>query len=64
MDRFRIQALQKLINSGALNELQVKAALTELTLKCRIYGNGCLKREKKEEGAFYLDLPAKIMDGH
>jgi glycosyltransferase involved in cell wall biosynthesis len=60
MDRFRIKALVKLIKNGALNERQRKATLEELSSKCRIYGNGCLKRGKTEEGAFYLRLPVTV----
>ncbi|MCP4666330.1 MAG: glycosyltransferase [Deltaproteobacteria bacterium] len=60
MDRFRIKALLKLIKSGVLNKRQRKAALEELSLKCRIYGKGCLKRGKKEEGAYYLGLPESV----
>jgi glycosyltransferase involved in cell wall biosynthesis len=60
MDRFRIKALLKLIHQGALNERQLKAALEELSLKCRIYGEGCLRRGKKEEGHYYLGLPESM----
>ena len=60
MDRFRIKALVKLIKSGMLNEKQLEATLEELSLKCRIYGNGCLKRGKTEEGTYYLGLPVTL----
>jgi len=33
--------------------------LNELLKKCRIYGNGCLKRGKSEEGEYYLQLLKK-----
>ena len=62
MDRFRIKALAKLIKSGVLNEAQTEAAGRELSLKCRIYGNGCIKRGKKEEGRYYLDLPSQLKE--
>ena len=62
MDRFRIEALVKLIKSGALNERQLKATLEELSLKCRIYGEGCLKRGKTEEGDYFLDLPMRLSE--
>ncbi|MBW1935399.1 MAG: glycosyltransferase family 2 protein [Deltaproteobacteria bacterium] len=61
MDRFRIKALVKLIQSGALGKDQRKAALDELSFKCRIYANGCLKRGRKEEGRYYLDLPQHMV---
>jgi glycosyltransferase involved in cell wall biosynthesis len=57
MDQYRIRAITKLISSGCLNETQTEAALRELRLKCRIYGNGCLRRGKKQEGEYYLNLP-------
>jgi glycosyltransferase involved in cell wall biosynthesis len=57
MDRYRIRAIAKLINSGCLSERQTEAALQELRFKCRVYGKGCLRRGKKEEGQYYLDLP-------
>lgn len=60
LDRFRIQALEKLIRQGELQREQREAALEELARKCRIYGNGCLKRGKIEEGEDYLGLPRKI----
>ena len=60
MDVFRIRALQKLIQSGRLNRKQLQATLDELSLKCRIYGSGCIKRGKKDEGAFYLQLPNRL----
>lgn len=61
MDRFRIKALVKLIRSGRLNEEQLMATRKELALKCRIYGNGCIKRGKVEKGEYYLQLPERIM---
>ncbi len=57
MDRFRIHALAKLLRGGMLTEKQFKATLEELSVKCRIYGNGCLKRGKDVEGEYYLSLP-------
>lgn len=60
MDRFRIKSLIKLLQSGRLSDEQLRATLQELSIKCRIYGNGCLKRGKTKEGAYYLHLPEKI----
>jgi glycosyltransferase involved in cell wall biosynthesis len=57
MDRFRIKAMLKILRSGRLSEEQTEATLHELALKCRIYGNGCLKRGKRREGEYYLGLP-------
>ena len=61
MDKFRIKALLKLIKSGQLNHRQLASALKELCLKCRIYGNGCLKRGKTEEGEYFLNLPETLI---
>ena len=60
MDRFRIKSLVKLIKTGVLNERQLQSAYNELSIKCRIYSKGCLKRGKVEEGTFYLNLPETI----
>jgi glycosyltransferase involved in cell wall biosynthesis len=60
MDRYRIRAIAKLMSSGCLNETQNEAALKELRFKCRIYGNGCLRRGKKQEGEYYLNLPDSL----
>jgi len=60
MDRFRITAIARLLESGRLTKPHAEAPFRELTRKCRIYGRGCIKRGKKEEGEDYLDLPGKI----
>lgn len=64
MDRFRIKALFKLLQSGKLNEEQLEATLKELSRKCTIYGKGCLKRGKSEEGDFYLRIPKNLCGKH
>jgi len=60
MDRFRIRAIVKVIQSGMLSPDQTTAAMEELSIKCRIYGKGCIKRGRKEEGSFYLSLPERL----
>jgi glycosyltransferase involved in cell wall biosynthesis len=60
MDRFRIRAIVKLMESGKLTPRQWDSAMEELSRKCRIYGKGCLRRGKKEEGEFFLRLPERI----
>ena len=62
MDRFRIKALVKLIKSGVLNEEQLAVTIKELSSKCRIYGNGCIKRGKMEEGECFLHLPRRLSE--
>jgi glycosyltransferase involved in cell wall biosynthesis len=61
LDRFRIQALVKILNSGRLTASQHELAFKELETKCRIYGQGCLKRGRIKEGNLYLQLPGSLM---
>ena len=56
MDKYRIQAIQKLLVSGILSEQQTALAAKYLTRKSKIYGNGCLKHGRTEEGEKYLAL--------
>lgn len=60
LDQYRIRAMVKLIRSGALGPEQIDATIHELTTKCTIYGKGCIKRGKIEEGEHYLALPETI----
>jgi len=60
MDQYRIRSLVKLLKEGSLDRKQFKAAFQELKVKCQIYGQGCLKRTRLEEGKFYLQLPELI----
>nr|NIP24670.1 glycosyltransferase family 2 protein [Phycisphaerae bacterium]NIP52452.1 glycosyltransferase family 2 protein [Phycisphaerae bacterium]NIX28485.1 glycosyltransferase family 2 protein [Phycisphaerae bacterium] len=57
MDKFRIQAIMKLLTNGKLTDNQKAAALEELERKCRIYGRGCVKHGRIAEGRYYLNLP-------
>jgi glycosyltransferase involved in cell wall biosynthesis len=59
LDRFRIRALEKLLKSGRLSAKQYEWTWKTLQRKCEIYGQGCLKRGKGEEGERYLTLPNK-----
>jgi len=61
MDRFRIRAIVKVIQSGMLSPDQTRAAMEELSIKCRVYGSGCVRRGKTEEGHFYLSLPGRFV---
>lgn len=60
MDRFRIKSLVKLLKGGLLNQRQTQAVFEGLSLKCRIYGSGCIKRGKSQEGRYFLGLPEKL----
>ncbi|MEE4243115.1 MAG: glycosyltransferase family A protein [Desulfopila sp.] len=59
MDKFRIYALEKLLSAGTLTAAQVDRTLVELKRKCRIYGNGCIKHGREDEGHRYLSIPDK-----
>ena len=56
MDKYRIQSIKKLLDRGLLDEKQQDLATKELRKKCRIYGNGCIKHGREEEGRYYLNL--------
>jgi len=51
MDRFRIQALEKIIEQETLTPEQKQVTLKTLLKKLRIYTNGAKKRNKTEETA-------------
>ena len=57
MDRFRIQSIVNLLENESLSNAQRGEALTELRKKCRIYGNGCIKWGREEDGRRYLQIP-------
>ncbi len=59
MDTWRIRSICHLLDSGSLNREQRQLALAELARKCTIYGNGCIKHGRPEEGKEYLSLPQK-----
>lgn len=53
LDRFRIQSLGKIIESGRLTESQYRAAVSTLQDKCAIYAGGCRKRGREAEAKSY-----------
>jgi glycosyltransferase involved in cell wall biosynthesis len=59
IDRYRIKALEKLLSSGRLTPQKYEWTWQALRRKCEIYGHGCLKRGRVEEGETYLALPEK-----
>jgi len=61
IDQYRVWAIVKAIKSGRLSSGQIDQAMEELSVKCRIYGKGCIKRGRMDEGHFYLSLPEKLM---
>jgi glycosyltransferase involved in cell wall biosynthesis len=56
MDRFRISALQKIIETGQLSEQNRQAAVGMLLKKAGIYLNGVSKRGKIDEANHYRQL--------
>ena len=59
MDRFRIKALQKIIDSGQLSQENQQSATSLLLKKAQIYLDGAIKREKIEEADDYRQLMAR-----
>ncbi|MFW6134644.1 MAG: glycosyltransferase family 2 protein [Elusimicrobiota bacterium] len=55
MDRFRIMALEKLLNEH-LDKNTYNLVYKEFKRKCNIYANGCFKRGKQGEGNKYIEL--------
>lgn len=55
-DKYRIQSLNRLLKQGTLTHAQRKAATAVLKEKCLIYGNGCMKRGREQEGRYYIEL--------
>jgi glycosyltransferase involved in cell wall biosynthesis len=49
LDKFRIQALKKIIESGSLSESQQRAAVQILKKKSAIYAGGCRRRGRENE---------------
>jgi glycosyltransferase involved in cell wall biosynthesis len=60
LDKYRIYALKKILQSGFLTRAQYQAAQDMLKKKCRIYADGCMKHGRKTVGAYYLRLVEDI----
>jgi len=56
LDKYRIQALKQLIDTGQLSESQRQAAMKTLKQKCTIYADGCRKRGRDGEASYYEEL--------
>jgi glycosyltransferase involved in cell wall biosynthesis len=55
-DRYRIQALKKILESDLLSPTQYRATVAALRRKCAIYAAGCLKRGRQKEASHYIKL--------
>ncbi len=64
MDKFRIYALEKLLNDPEVvtADNYLLAVKNEYERKCRIYGNGCLKHGKHKEGEKFLNMANEMRD--
>jgi glycosyltransferase involved in cell wall biosynthesis len=60
LDKFRIRAIEKIVNSGILSDEQHQAAVKTLKNKCNIYATGCRKRGREDEARYYEALPEKF----
>ena len=58
LDKFRIKALQKVIENGKLDADARQAAVRTLQKKCAIFAGGCRKRGKDAEARYYEELAA------
>jgi len=59
LDKFRIQALIKVIESGHLEQEAYRAAVRTLQEKCTIFAGGCRKRGKDAEAKHYEELAGR-----
>ena len=59
LDKYRIQALQKLIENEPLSGFRKLAVAKTLRRKCAIYAAGCRKRRRDDEAGFYETLALK-----
>ncbi|MFC1859247.1 glycosyltransferase family 2 protein [Thermodesulfobacteriota bacterium] len=60
LDEYRIKAIQKVIESKLLTEKQYRTALNTLREKCAVFANGCRKRGRAAEAAYYLKLTERL----
>lgn len=63
LDSYRIQSILDIMNSGHLDAAQNHAAASMLVQKCRIYADGCRKRGRLEEAAYYNNLIERASGG-
>ncbi len=61
LDKFRIHALQKIIESPDPTPEMREAAVSVLIKKCRIYAQGCAKRNKTAEAQKYDRIARAIL---
>ncbi len=59
MDKYRIYAILKLLDEKVLNHEQHSKAIIMLNKKCQVYGKGCIKHGRIDEGEYYLGVADK-----
>lgn len=60
LDKYRIQSMRKLLDGKILNPEQRKWTIEKLKYKGKIYGEGCLKHGKTEEGKEILEFISSL----
>lgn len=61
IEKFRIEALRRVLLRAPLDAEQRRLALAELRRKCSIYAAGARKRGRAEEAATVEELPARLL---
>jgi glycosyltransferase involved in cell wall biosynthesis len=56
LDKYRIAAILKILQSRRLTESQHRDAVAVLKQKCKIYADGCMKRGRMDEAEYYRRL--------
>lgn len=59
LDKYRIYSLEKMLNSGDLNEDRFQFTYKELKNKCNVYAKGAEKRGRIDEANKYFDMIKK-----
>ncbi len=62
LDRYRIRALEKILDSGLLSSHQYRAAARTLQEKCAVYAAGCRKHGREDEARFYEQLAQRYRE--
>lgn len=60
MDKYRIASICTLLEKESLSPEQMELAKRQLANKSRVYGNGCIKHGRLDEGKRYLAMAASV----
>ena len=60
IDKYRIRALKKIIESGVLTSDYYDAAVRAMQEKCGVYARGCAKRGRVNEADQYMELSRRF----